>query len=338
MLLFLPMHDSISKIINLKVFMSPMSGITDLPFRTILQKHGCRFMFTEMIDANGLFYNNFKTMRMLNRAKDTYTYGVQLIGSDEEKILRAANICEDKGFSILELNAACPVHKVTKDGKGSALLKDLKKLQKIISCLVKGIKIPLTVKIRSGWDNSNLNYLKSAKIIEETGASAICIHPRTKLQMYKDMPCHEITRAVKETVKIPVFASGDIFSTEDVNKVFKSTNCDAISIARGALGRPWIFKQIYSGLNGSGHCPAPSFDEIKSIITEHLAICLEFFDAKRAFLRMYKHCNWYFKEYGNRHFIMQKYREIHDFEQFKHFMDRLCVDGDKKLYLKGEDL
>lgn len=331
------MHDPITNIISLKVFMSPMSGITDLPFRTILQRQGCRFMFTEMIDANGLFYNNFKTLRMLNRKKDTNTFGVQLIGAETEKILRAAKICEDKGFSLLELNAACPVQKITKDGKGSALLKDLKKLSKIISALAIGIKIPVSVKIRSGWDDENLNYLETAKIIEENGASAICIHPRTRTQMYKDKPKHEITSIIKKIVKIPVFASGSVFSADDVLGILKNTKCDAISIARGALGRPWIFKQIHSHLEGGTPYPPPSFNEVKNVIIEHLSICLEFFDKKRAFLRMYKHLNWYLKEYKNRHFIMQKYREIHDFDKFRLFIDKLCVDANGKLYLRGEN-
>jgi tRNA-dihydrouridine synthase B len=300
-----------------------MSGITDMPFRIILQKHGCRFAFTEMIDANGLFYNNRKTFTMLKRTEDAITIGAQLVGSDIEKIINAAKICEEQGFRLLELNAGCPAKKVIKDGKGSALLKDPKKLGKVTERLVKELKIPVTVKIRSGWDDNNLNYAETAKIIANSGAAAICIHPRTRKQMYKGKPNHSIIREIKHLVKIPVFASGNAFNPETVMQIFSETGCDAVAIARGALGRPWIFKQIYDSMNCISVKTTLSLQELKNIIHEHMSHSINFHGEGRAFHIMYKHLQWYLKSHKNRIEIMRRYREIKGINKFQEFLNNL---------------
>jgi len=327
--------DPIKDIIDAKIFMSPMAGVTDMPFRAILQQQGCRFAFTEMIDVNGLFYNNKKTSKMLIRTCDTITCGAQIVGSDEDKILNAAKICEDAGYNLLELNAGCPVKKVVKDGKGSALLKNPKKLGKIVDLLVKELKIPVTVKIRSGWDEKNLNYSEVAKIIEDSGSSAICIHPRTKTQMYKGKPDHSVTKHLKESVKIPIFASGNAFNPATVKEIFEFTGCDAVAIARGTLGRPWIFQQIYAILEGSKEIPDPVFCDLKKIAKKHLLYSIECHGKEKAYHIMYKHLQWYFKNHKNRIFIMQKYREIKDMNKLQNFIDNLQIDEEGRMYLEN---
>jgi tRNA-dihydrouridine synthase B len=323
----------IKDIIDAKIFMSPMAGVTDMPFRAILQKQGCRFAFTEMVDVNGLFYNNKKTSRMLIRTHDTITYGAQIVGSDLDKILTAAKICEESGYSVLELNAGCPVKKVVKDGKGSALLKDPKKLGKIVANLVKELTIPVTVKIRSGWDDKSLNYFDVAKMIEDSGASAICIHPRTKTQMYKGKPDHTITKRIKESIKIPVFASGNAFNCDAIKDIFESTGCDAVAIARGTLGKPWIFKQTYDNLNGKNKLMEPAFNELKAIVQEHLQYSIDFHGREKAFHIMYKHLQWYFKNHKNRIAVMQRYREITNINGVQSFVDNLQIDQEGGMYI-----
>lgn len=325
----------INEIINNKIFMSPMAGVSDIPFRLLIQKYGCRFTFTEMIDANGLFYNNWKTFQMLERSPEEKTHGVQIVGEDKNRLINAAKICEDKGFKVLELNASCPVKKIVNDNKGAALLKDLKKLGRIINGITRKINIPLIVKIRSGWNIRTINYLETAKAIESCGASAICIHPRTKKQMFSGLPNHNITRIIKESVKIPVFASGNIFTPKDVEKIFNETNCDAIAIARGALGNPWIFKDIYDYMSDKTKIHKIVFEDIKNIIEEHINLCFKYYKGKRVFSRMHKHMQWYLKGFKNRHNIMKAYREIKTLEQFNIFNDSLFLDKTGKLYFNS---
>lgn len=316
-----PISEYIHIIKNAKMFMSPMSGITDIPFRMILQKYGCKFMFTEMIDVNGLAHNNKKTFKMLNKYLDTNTLGVQIVGENEKNILFAAKICQDNGFKILELNASCPVKKVVKDGKGSALLKDPIKLTKIAGKLVNTLQIPVSIKIRSGWNSSSLNYLEMAKMLEQEGVSSICIHPRTREQMYKGPANHSITLSIKQKLKIPVFASGDIFTPADVIRVLRETNCDAVAVARGVLGRPWFFKEIHCSLKGQTN--TITSDDCKNTIIEHMSFALQFYDSKKAFSRMQKHMLWYFKNFKNRKLIIENYRTVKNFNDFLNFMNNI---------------
>ncbi len=323
----------IADIINARVILAPMSGVTDIPSRMIARKFGCRFAFTEMIDVNGIIYNNRKTLKLMETIPEDRPLGVQIVGQDEKKILRAAKICEDTGFEVLDLNAGCPAKKIIKGGKGAALLKDPVKLGKIVRMLVRALSIPVMVKMRSGWDRDNMNYLEVARVVESEGASAICVHARTKAQMYRGKAKHDITREIKENTGIPVIASGNIFTPDDVEQVFRTTGCDAIAIARGALGRPWIFDEVYRRLDGKRASRQPSFDRIKKVISEHFSLSLEYFDEWRVFPRMYKHMTWYlspFKELGG---IMKAYGAVKSPESFHDFMRRLSLDENNRLSL-----
>ncbi len=238
-------HEPIAEMIRARVVLAPMSGVADIPFRLMARKFGCRFAFTEMVDVNGIINRNRKTLQLLEGVPGDSPLGVQVVGQDEDKILRAAEECQSKGFAVLDINAGCPARKITKAGKGSALLKEPRKLGRIVRKLTGALSIPVTVKIRSGWDERNRNYLEVAKLVEAEGASAICVHSRTSDQQYRGKADHEVTRAVKEAVNIPVFASGNIFTGRDVGDVIERTGCDAVFVARGSLVRPWLFSEIY---------------------------------------------------------------------------------------------
>ncbi len=324
-------QDIIGQMIEAKAILAPMSGITDVPYRLLSRKFGCRFAFTEMIDINGVIYNNRKTFSLLERLPLDRPLGIQLVGQDEDKFLKVAKICEDKGFPVLDINAGCPARKVVSPGKGSALMKNPTKLAGIVRKLVKGLTIPVTVKIRSGWDADNQNYLEAAKVVESEGASAICIHPRTKEQMYKGKADHDITREIKEAVKIPVFASGNIFKAEDAVNILEQTDCDGVYVARGALGHPWIFNQINSALFEGTSAPDPDFDQIKKVMIEHFTLYSKFYEEKRLVTRMYKHIAWYLKGRKNLNEIMIEYRKCDNLEDFQKFVERLTLEERNRL-------
>lgn len=323
----------IGTMIKVKTVLAPMSGITDVPFRLMCRKFGCRFAFTEMVDVNGIAYNNIKTLKYLDRVPGDEPLGVQIVGADSDRLLFAAKLCEEKGFQVLDINAGCPARKVIKGGKGSALLKDVPKLAGIVGRIVKELTIPVTVKIRSGWDEDSLNYMEVAKAVEAEGASAICIHTRTQKQMYKGRADHDITAKLKKKIKVPVFASGNIFTAGDAKKVLEDTGCDGVFIARGALGKPWIFRATEDLLAGKDEFDAPGLEEIKKIILEHFTLSLEFQGEFLAKKRMYKHVAWYLKRFKNLNEIMKAYQKVKDPTSFKSFVESLEIDDKHRLYL-----
>lgn len=323
----------IDLMIEAKAVLAPMSGITDIPFRLMARKFGCRFAFTEMVDVNGIAYNNRKTLKYLSRVLGDEPLGVQIVGESSERLLFAAKMCEEKGFEVLDINAGCPARKVTKGGKGAALLKDIPKLAAIVGKIVKNLTIPVTVKIRSGWDEGSLNYMEAAKAVEAEGASAICIHTRTQREMYKGKADHTITAHLKSKIKIPVFASGNIFKPEDVKKILDDTGCDGVFIARGALGKPWIFRGIEAIFGGKDIFTPPGFDEIKRIMLEHFTLSIEHQGDVLARKKMYKHVTWYLKRFKNLNEIMRVYQKVEDLDSFKGFLDILKVDEKNHLKL-----
>jgi len=330
-----PDDDPVAEMIRARAVLAPMSGVTDIPFRLMARKFGCAFAFTEMIDVNGITHGNRKSFRLMDRVPGDSPLGVQLVGQDADKLLYVGKICEEKGFGILDLNAGCPARKVVKGGKGSALLKDPAKLAGIVRRLVKGLTIPVTVKIRSGWDADTLNYLEVAKMIASEGASAICIHSRTKQEMYKGRADHDIVRRVKRSVDIPVFASGNIFSSDDAADVLAETGCDGVFVARGALGKPWIFREINDVCSGGEAVPPPVFSDIKEAVMEHFSLCLKFYDAVITRKRMYKHLTWYLKRFKNLNEVMESYRKVEGLESFREFMSRLGLDEKNRLFFRG---
>jgi tRNA-dihydrouridine synthase B len=318
----------INLMIQARAVLAPMAGVTDIPFRLMCRKFGCRFAFTEMVDVSGMAYQNRKTLKYLERLPEDTPLGAQIVGQDEKKLVEAARICEAKGFEVIDLNAGCPARKVVKGGKGSALLKDPLKLGGLVENIVKSVSVPLTVKIRSGWDGDSLNYMEVARVLESSGASAICIHPRTKDQMYRGSTIsHDPTREIKTSVKIPVFASGNIFSAEDAMDVLDGTGCDGVFIARGSLGRPWIFRDAADLFAGKEKHKAPEFNDLKSIMEEHYRISEDFYGEFLTAKRMYKHLTWYLKRYKNLNEIMRSYQKVKNIDGFRVFLDRLSLDG-----------
>jgi len=320
--------NGVEAMVKARAVLSPMAGVTDIPFRMICRKFSCRFAFTEMVDVSGITYRNLKTMKYLDMVPGDFPLGAQIVGEDEKKLLEAARVCEDKGFGVIDINAGCPAKKVVKGGKGSALLRDPRSLGRIIGLLTSHVKARITVKIRSGWDDESVNYLEVARIAESEGASAICVHPRTRTQMYRgNSISHTPTLEVKQAVSIPVFASGNIFSVSDAMDVMNTTGCDGVFVARGALSRPWIFDDISRALNGEDPAEEPGLQRIKEVMAEHFLMAEERYGKVLAVKRMYKHVTWYLKKYKNLNSVMEAYRAVKDSVSFNGFLLKIGLDG-----------
>ena len=257
-------------ILSPPILMAPMAGVSDLPFRLITRSFGCKFAFAEMISARALSHKGKKTHKMIASVPEDKPLGVQLLGAEAIFIQQAIEILNQSDFEVLDFNAACPVRKATNRGEGAALLKDPKKLHKLLKIIVSESRLPASVKIRSGWDEKSINAVEVAQLAEDAGVKTLLIHGRTKAQSYRGKVDYDIIRQVKEAVKIPVVGSGDALSPELVKKMFDETGCDAVAIARGALGNPWIFPQTVRLLKDGATAPPPSLDEPEGTASSEL--------------------------------------------------------------------
>ncbi|OED37228.1 hypothetical protein AB834_02045 [PVC group bacterium (ex Bugula neritina AB1)] len=314
------MHQIIDFLIRKKISLSPLAGISDRPFRLISRRFGCPYAFTEMLDARAVLSQRESTKRMMSTHEEDTPLGVQLLGDNIEDIVHAAKVCEDKGFDMLNINAACPVPKIKKKGKGVALMNEPLKIGSMIRSLVQETGLPVALKIRSGFNNDALNYMEVGHIAQEEGVSAIFIHPRHAESKYSGNLSKNHIIEMKDNLRVPIFASGNVLEAQDVLDMMNDTGCDGVSIARGAIGNPWIFAQSIDLLEGRKPRPNPSFEEIKILVKEHFYMMSELYSFERALPRMYKFLLLYFKEYSKLEERMAVFRSTvkteHDFEQF----------------------
>ena len=276
------------------IFLAPMAGITDLPFRLICKEKGAGLVYTEMVSAKALLYGDEKTKLLLKTCKEERPLAVQIFGSDIESIAYASKYVSEFA-DIVDINMGCPAPKVVKNGDGSRLLLDLELVKQIVETAVKNSKVPVTVKIRKGWDEEHIVALEAAKVIEQAGASAITVHGRTRSQYYSGEADWEIIKKVKENVKIPVIGNGDLRCAEDVEKAFKSSKVDGVMIGRATLGNPWIFSQTLEYLKTGNKIPKPSNEERLSIILKHIELEINEKGERVAIKEMRKHISAYTK-------------------------------------------
>lgn len=251
------------------VFLAPLAGVTDYPFRMICKAFGAGMMTTEMVSAKGLLYENIKTNDLLFVDEKEHPIGAQLFGSNPYILSEMAKRVEETAVDFIDINMGCPAPKITKNGEGSALLKNPERVGEIVYAVSHVLSKPLTVKIRKGYDENHCNAVKVAKIIEQAGASAITLHGRTREQFYSGTADWDIIRAVKQAISIPLIGNGDIYTPEDAKRMFDETKCDAVLIARGAMGNPWIFKRTTHYLETGELLPEPAFEERIPVILEH---------------------------------------------------------------------
>ena len=301
-----------------KVVLAPMAGICNSSFRRIAKEMGCGLVYAEMVSDKAVFYSNKKTLDMLYMTDFERPLSQQIFGSDKESFVEAAKYISDvMKPDIIDINMGCPVPKVAlRSQAGSALLKNPEKIKEIVSAVVAAVDVPVTVKIRSGWDFDNINAVEVAKICEEAGASAICVHGRTRSQGYSGKADLDIIRRVKESVKIPVIGNGDIVDIYSAEKMIKETGCDAIMIGRGVLGNPWLIKEVVEYFE-SGKIPvSPTGIERVDMCLKHLNYLREIKDEKIAVLEIRNHVSWYLKglkgsnEIKNKIFATKKLNDI----------------------------
>ena len=279
-----------------RVFLAPMAGITDLTFRRICRSWGAGMTYSEMVSAKGLYYGDKKTAELLARDEDEKPFAAQIFGSDPDIIAEAVPKALSSGADILDINMGCPAPKIVNNGDGSALMKNPQLAAEIVRAAVKSAKdVPVTVKFRSGWNDASKNALEFAKLMQEAGAAAVTVHPRTKEMYYSGKADRSIIREIKQALSIPVIGSGDLFCTEDVLSMFNETGCDAVMIARGAQGNPFIFRQTRELLLSGEVRFIPSARQRLEAALYHLRLLCSIKEEQRAVKETRKHMAWYIK-------------------------------------------
>ena len=280
-------------ILDNNVILAPMAGVSDLPFRLLCRELGAGLVCMEMVSAKAILYNNKNTDSLMEIHPDELPVSLQLFGSDPDIISEQAKRIEERPFAILDINMGCPVPKVVNNGEGSALLKNPKLVEEILTKLVKAVNKPVTVKIRRGFDEEHVNAVEIAKIAESCGVAAVAVHGRTREQYYSGKADWEIIARVKDAVKIPVIGNGDVVSGETAKAMLEQTGCDGIMIGRAAQGNPWIFREVSEYLEKGAIPAAPTNKEKRELILRHAALQLEYKGEYTGVREMRKHLSWY---------------------------------------------
>lgn len=277
------------------LILAPMAGITDLPYRLLCRKFGVELAFVEMINCRSVSFKSKRTKQMLSTLLKDKPLGIQILGCEEQYILKSLEVLRNYKFDILDFNAACPAKKVVRRGEGSGLLREPEKFVKLLRLVVKNSWLPVSVKIRLGWDKDSVNAREIALLAQDCGAGALFIHGRTKTQGYSGQVDYNIIREVKKAVNIPLIASGDVFSGPLAKRMLDETGCDGLVIARGSLGNPWIFKEIKEYLENGQIINRPQESEIAKVMLEHLGSCIDFYGAINGVVIFRKFYGWYTK-------------------------------------------
>ena len=309
-------------IIDPPVLMAPMAGVTDYPYRQILREMECELLFTEMVSAKGLTYGNKRTEELIDFSDEGYT-GVQLFGVEPDTMAEAASIVERKYQpDVIDINMGCPAPKITKNGSGSALMKDPEIAGKVTKAVVEAVQIPVTVKMRKGWDNERINAVQISKLAEENGAKAVTVHGRTREDYYSGEADWDIFKQVKETVDIPFIGNGDIFGPRDAAEMIENTGCDGVMIARGAQGNPWLLKRTIKYLESGELSSEPDSDQIINMALKHLRLAIDYYGEKVAVPRMRKHLAWYIKGLPYASNIREKVNKLNTYSEIENLCNK----------------
>lgn len=304
------------------LILAPMAGVTDLPFRLLCKEQGAGLLCMEMVSAKAIQYKNKNTEKMMEIFPEEEPVSLQLFGSDPDIISETAKKIEERPFAILDINMGCPVPKVVNNGEGSALLKKPKLIEEIVTKTVKAISKPVTVKIRKGFDDENINAVEIAKIIEQSGAAAVAVHGRTREQYYSGKADWEIIAKVKDALSIPVIGNGDVVSPETAIAMMEETGCDGLMIGRGVRGNPWLFKQILHYMETGEHLQKPSVEEVKEMMLRHAKLQIQIKGEYTGIREMRKHVAWYTTGYPHSAKLRGMVSEIESLEALKELLHK----------------
>lgn len=302
------------------VILAPMAGVTDLPFRRIVKDFGCGLVCTEMVSAKGLVYNSPRTEELLTISDQERPVSLQIFGTEPHIMAEAVERIEEYSPDIIDVNLGCPTPKIVKGGAGSALMQEPDLVGRIVDALVGVTEIPITVKMRKGWDEDHVNAVEIAQIAEESGAQAVAVHGRTREQFYKGEADWGIIKKVKKAVEVPLIGNGDIFSPQDAEEMIKTTDCDGVMIARGAQGNPWIFKRTLHYLNTGELLPPPTPQERIEMVVRHLEDLVEYKGEYVAVREMRRHTVQYIKGLYNCTEVKQKVNQAETEEELKEIL------------------
>lgn len=299
------------------LILAPMAGVTDLPFRLLCKEQGAGLLCMEMVSAKAIYYRNKNTEQLMEIDERERPVSLQLFGSEPDLLAEIAAQIEERPFDILDFNMGCPVPKVVNNGEGSALMKNPKLVEEILSKMVKATKKPVTVKFRRGFDEDHINAVEIAKIAESCGVAAVAVHGRTRQQYYSGKADWEIIRQVKEAVQIPVIGNGDLLCADDVVRMKEQTGCDGFMIGRGAQGNPWIFAQILHKLETGQDLPKPTIQEVAQMVIAHAHKQLEVKGEYTGIREIRKHAAWYTAGYKNSSKLRGKINEVETIAQLE---------------------
>jgi len=303
-----------------RYILGPMAGVTDLPFRVLCKEQGAGLLCMEMVSAKAILYNNKNTESLLEIHPDEQPVSLQFFGSDPKIMSEMAKRVEERPFDIMDINMGCPVPKVVRNGEGSALMKNPKLVYEIVSAMVKAIDKPVTVKIRKGFDDSCINAVEIAKIVEEAGAAAVAVHGRTREQYYSGQADWDIIRQVKEAVSIPVIGNGDVTSPQKAEELVKQTGCDGIMIARGAQGNPWIFSEMIT-YEETGTLPErPGKEEVRDMMLRHARLQLKYKGEFIGIREMRKHVAWYTKGLSGSAKLREEINKVESYQELEELL------------------
>lgn len=324
-----------------KLIVAPMAGVTDRPFRQLCKKMGAGMAVSEMVSSNSLLWGSAKTQRRANHDGEVSPISVQIAGADPQMLATAARYNVDNGAQIIDINMGCPAKKICNVMAGSALLQDEKLVGRILDSVVNAVDVPVTLKIRTGWDKQHKNALSVARIAESSGVQALAIHGRTRACAYTGTAEYDTIAAVKAAISIPVIANGDITTPEKAEEILAYTKADAVMIGRAAQGRPWIFREIDHYLATGQKLPAPEVTEIHQVLIKHLYDLYEFYGEYSGVRIARKHISWYTKGLmGSAHFrqsMNQLQTSNQQISETNGFFSKLAETGHRLRYIREEE-